>query len=98
MKENIHGFKKDGLPREVIVGHNCSYDDLVQQAASQLTLRAPDASYALSLFKASGVLIMDTTINNGPWTVDAYIKAQHKTAQTVKFGVGIVKRKKVKIV
>ena len=58
-------------------------------------LKSPNKSSTIVLFKVSGALVQSCEIGGKGWTIGEYVRAQHKSPENVKLGIGIIKTDKV---
>ena len=95
MKERNLGYFRDGLPLEVALNKQSSYQGVVKHVAPELKMKPKDPSRVLALFKANGSLVQSSNIASKPWTIAEYVRAQHKSPENVKLGIGIIKKDQV---
>ncbi len=98
MQKTSHSlFAHSGPYVEVVARKGDCYKRLVQTAKRAIGLQPGAGNEALTLFKASGAILLDDDIITGstktwrPWTIGNYLAfIAKKTASQVKFGVGYV--------
>ena len=95
MKERNLGYFRDGLPLEVALNKQSSYQGVVKHVATELKMKPKDPSSVLALFKANGSLVQSSNIAGKPWTIAEYVRAQHKSPENVKLGIGVIKKDQV---
>lgn len=70
MKERNLGYFRDGLPLEVALDRNLSYNEVINKVSAQMELKNPNKC---STFAEGHSLVQSYEIGGKDWTIGEYV-------------------------